>query len=163
MGRARALEVMLSAEDYDADLAERYGWINRALLPSTRGFRQLPAHRIAGFPAAGHVAVKDRVNAIALAPVEDFRRDSDLFGEQVRAPDAQRLIAAALKRGFQTREAELTLAQMLGRVGRAGTMSATIKLLKSPLQTTRSVLQELAGLGKPRLGKLDSFAESWAS
>ena len=31
MGRARALEVMLGAEDYDADLAERYGWINRAL------------------------------------------------------------------------------------------------------------------------------------
>src|SRR5215475_9816883 len=31
MGRARALEVMLSAEDYDAELAERYGWINRAL------------------------------------------------------------------------------------------------------------------------------------
>src|SRR4051812_46288306 len=31
MGRARALEVMLSADDYDAELAERYGWINRAL------------------------------------------------------------------------------------------------------------------------------------
>src|ERR1700730_8022266 len=31
MGRGRALEVMLSSEDYDADLAERYGWINRAL------------------------------------------------------------------------------------------------------------------------------------
>jgi enoyl-CoA hydratase/carnithine racemase len=34
MGRARALEVMLSAEDYDADLGERYGWINRALPPT---------------------------------------------------------------------------------------------------------------------------------
>jgi len=31
MGRARALEVMLSAQDYSAKLAERYGWINRAL------------------------------------------------------------------------------------------------------------------------------------
>ena len=31
MGRGRALEVLLSADDYDADLAERYGWINRAL------------------------------------------------------------------------------------------------------------------------------------
>ena len=35
----------------------------------------------------GHVAVKDRVNAITLAPAEDFRRDSDLFGEAVRAPE----------------------------------------------------------------------------
>ena len=42
MGRARALEVMLSAEDYDAELAERYGWINRALPANELGeFRQI--------------------------------------------------------------------------------------------------------------------------
>src|SRR5262245_8796773 len=56
MGRARALEVLLSADDYDAELAERYGWINRAL----------PAKALGAFVRA-------------LAPVEDFRRDSDLF------------------------------------------------------------------------------------
>ena len=115
MGRARALEVMLSAEDYDAELAERYGWINRALPAASLGdFVSSLAHRIARFPAAGLVAVKDRVNAIALAPVEDFRRDSDLFGELVRAPDAQRRIAAAMKHGLQTREAELVFADLLG-------------------------------------------------
>jgi enoyl-CoA hydratase/carnithine racemase len=117
MGRARALEVMLSAEDYDAELAERYGWINRGLPADALGdFVSSLAHRIAGFPASGQVVVKDRVNAIALAPVEDFRRDSDLFGEEVRAPDAQRRIAAALKRGFETRDAELTLGHMLGEL-----------------------------------------------
>jgi enoyl-CoA hydratase/carnithine racemase len=115
MGRGRALEVMLSADDFDADLAERYGWINRALPADELGaFVSSLAHRIAGFPAAGHAAVKDRVNAIALAPAEDFRRDSDLFGEGVREPEAQGRIGAALRRGFQTREAELTLAQVLG-------------------------------------------------
>ena len=31
LGRSRALEVLLSADDYDADLAERYGWVNRTL------------------------------------------------------------------------------------------------------------------------------------
>jgi enoyl-CoA hydratase/carnithine racemase len=31
IGRGGALEVLLSADDYDADLAERYGWINRAI------------------------------------------------------------------------------------------------------------------------------------
>lgn len=117
MGRARALEVMLSAQDYDAELAERYGWINRALPAAALGeFVNSLAHRIARFPAPGHVVVKDRVNAIALAPVEAFRRDSDLFGEEVRTPDAQRLIAVALKHGLQTRDAELALGRVLGEL-----------------------------------------------
>ena len=54
MGRARALEVMLSADDYDADLAERYGWINRALPADALGdFVSSLAHPIARFRAAG--------------------------------------------------------------------------------------------------------------
>jgi enoyl-CoA hydratase/carnithine racemase len=115
MGRGRALEVLLSARDYDAELAERYGWINRALpADELHNFVRSLAHRIAGFPAGGHIAVKERVNAIALAPVEDFRRDSDLFGQVVRTPDAQRRIRAAMERGLQTREAEMTLTHILG-------------------------------------------------
>jgi enoyl-CoA hydratase/carnithine racemase len=50
IGRARALEVMLSAGDYDAELAERYGWINRALPADTlEDFVRSLAHRIANF------------------------------------------------------------------------------------------------------------------
>jgi enoyl-CoA hydratase/carnithine racemase len=117
MGRARALEVMLSADDYDAELAERYGWINQALpAKALNDFVRALAQRIAGFPAAGQVAVKERVNAIALAPAEDFRRDSDLFGEGVRNPEAEKRIQAAIKRGFQTREAELSLGRLLGEL-----------------------------------------------
>ena len=114
---------MLSAEDYDAELAERYGWLNRAL-PAAEldAFVGSLAHRIAGFPAAGRAAVKDRVNAIALAPADEFRRDSDLFGEGVREPEAQSRIQAAMHRGLQTRDAELALPRLLGAgpVARAG-------------------------------------------
>jgi enoyl-CoA hydratase/carnithine racemase len=118
MGRARALEVLLSAEDYDAELAERYGWINRALPASALGgFVAALAHRIARSPAAGQVAIKDRVNAITLAPADDFRRDSDLFGEGVQTAETQRLIQAAMRRGLQTREAEMELDGMLGGLG----------------------------------------------
>jgi len=115
MGRAIALEVMLSGEEYNADLAEQYGWINRAL-PSAEldRFVMALAHRIAGFPSAGQLAVKERINAITLAPIEDFRRDSNLFGEGVRAPESQAQLQAAMERGFQTRNAELNLAAMLG-------------------------------------------------
>ena|SRR2546421_9105613 len=31
VGRSRALEIIAGGQDFDADTAERYGWINRAL------------------------------------------------------------------------------------------------------------------------------------
>jgi enoyl-CoA hydratase/carnithine racemase len=114
MGRGRALEVLLGAEDFDAQTAEHYGWINRALPAAALGdFVKSLAHRIASFPAFGIAMIKERVNAVALAPAEDFRRDSSLFLHCVRKPEAQNRIKAAMKRGFQTREAEMALPRML--------------------------------------------------
>ena len=114
MGRGRALEVLLSADDYNAEIAERYGWINRAL-PAREldEFVRSLAFRIASFPATGHAVVKNRVNAIALASAEDIQRDSDLFLEGVSHPEYQERIKAAMKLGFQTREAEMNLGQLV--------------------------------------------------
>ena len=115
MGRARALEVLLSADDYDADLADRYGWINRALPAAALGeFVRSLAHRIAGVPAASRAVLKDRINTIALAAADDFRRDSDLFVERARDPETQRRIRIAMARGFQTHDGEMALAKMVG-------------------------------------------------
>ena len=58
----------------------------------------------------------ERVNAIALAPIEDFRRDSDLFGEAARKPEAHTRFQDALKGGFQTREAEMDFAPLIGEL-----------------------------------------------
>src|SRR5262249_24719906 len=114
MGRARALEVMLSADDYDADLAERYGWINRALPAGSLGeFVRSLAHRIAAFPAGGRAVLKARVSAIALAPVDDFRRDSDLFLECARDPETQPRTSLAMTLGLQTRDGEMALSKII--------------------------------------------------
>jgi len=121
MGRGRALEVLLGASDYDADLAERYGWVNRALpADELADFVRALAKRIAAFPAAGHAAVKERVNAISLAPAEDFRRDSELFASRVTSSETRRIVEAAMERGFQTRSAEMNLAEVLGALGGQG-------------------------------------------
>ena len=104
MGRGRALEVMLSADDYDAELAERYGWINRALPAAELGeFVHALAHRIAGFPGGGpcrgqgprqrHRAGAGRRLPARLGPVRRGRRpargaDPHPRGVRARPPDA---------------------------------------------------------------------------
>jgi enoyl-CoA hydratase/carnithine racemase len=121
MGRARALEVILSGGDYDADLAERYGWINRALpAASIDGFVASLAQRIAGFPTAAQAAIKESVNGIALGPAEEFRRDSGRFLELAANPEVRGRIQAAMKAGFQTRKTELDLAGFLVGLGNRG-------------------------------------------
>lgn len=114
MGRARALEVMLSADDYDADQAERYGWINRAL-PAAEldGFVAALARRIGRIPDAGRAVVKDRVNAVALVPADDVQRDSTLFVEGLGNPQAQNRLREALQKGMQNRTTELSLPTLL--------------------------------------------------
>jgi enoyl-CoA hydratase/carnithine racemase len=115
MGRGRALEVLMSGQDYDADLAEQYGWVNRALpADELDSFVSDLAHRLARFPRVGLASIKTRVNDIALAPADDFRKDSTTFLENFRAPGSKERLDGALKRGFQTREGEMELAVMLG-------------------------------------------------
>lgn len=115
MGRGRALEVLMSGQDYDADLAERYGWVNRAMpADELDSFVSDLAHRLARFPPIGLASIKTRVNDIALAPADDFRKDSTTFLENFRAPGSKERLDGALKRGFQTREGEMKLAVMLG-------------------------------------------------
>jgi len=120
LGRGRALEVLLSADDYDADLAERYGWVNRTLPAAELGpFVRALARRISRFPPGGLVTAKDRVDRVALAPVEDFRHDSDLFLERARDAESQRRSREAMRRGFQTRSAEMRLGCMVDELSEA--------------------------------------------
>src|SRR5262245_41987651 len=59
---------------------------------------------------AGRVHMNSRRTSHRAGP----RNDSDLFGEGVRKPEADKRIQAAIKRGFQTREAEMSLGRLLG-------------------------------------------------
>jgi enoyl-CoA hydratase/carnithine racemase len=118
LGRARALEVLLSADDFTAAQAAEYGWVNRTMgADELKSHVATLAHRISRFPAEGIATVKRRVNDIALPPMEAIRKDSDLFGEASQTEAAKLRIAHAVELGFQVSQAtELGLGAMLGRL-----------------------------------------------
>jgi enoyl-CoA hydratase/carnithine racemase len=116
LGRSRALEVILSGEDIGADLAERYGWINRAL-PDTEldEFVERIAQRIAGFSPEALTATKTAVNAITVPAPVDVRADAALFQRLGRTEPVKQRAGQLFSRGFQTRgPVELELGQALG-------------------------------------------------
>jgi len=103
MGRGRALEVLLGADDFPADLAERYGWINRALPDADLAtFVNTLAHRISRFPLTGLADTKTQVNDITLPQPDALITDSQLFLQAVARPDAQVRLAALFEKGMQT-------------------------------------------------------------
>jgi enoyl-CoA hydratase/carnithine racemase len=73
VGRDRALEVILSSSDYDADLAERWGWITRALSDAELdGFVDTMAARLASFDQTSLASAKAMVNRASLPPDADL-------------------------------------------------------------------------------------------
>ena len=118
LGRGRAMEAVLTSADFDADLAERYGWVNRAVPDAELDeFVAGIAARIGGFPRDALIATKSAINAISLPTPADVRADAALFQQLVRGEGAQQRTAELFKRGFQTRgRTELELGDALGEL-----------------------------------------------
>ena len=111
MGRGRALEVLLGCNDFSAELAERYGYINRALpADELTPFVEALAHRIASFPAHTIAHVKAAVDAGAFGSLAEGllveAHESDL---SVASPVSQARVAEALKVGAETYAGELEM------------------------------------------------------
>src|SRR6266700_607441 len=67
VGRGRALEIVLGANDFDGDTAERYGYVNRSLPDAELdGFVDTLARRIASFDRPALAAAKHLVNEVSL-------------------------------------------------------------------------------------------------
>jgi enoyl-CoA hydratase/carnithine racemase len=104
MGRARAFEAALSGFDYDADTAERYGWINRSLPDAElTSFVDRLAQRIASFPASGIASVKSIVNQMSPISSTVLNEDSMRFWKEVELPEVQDRIAWMFANGGQTK------------------------------------------------------------
>jgi enoyl-CoA hydratase/carnithine racemase len=101
IGRGRALEVLLGADDIPGDLAELYGYVNRAI-PDTEldAFVDALAVRIASFDKQAIAATKRLVDAASLPPDAEIAPEWDAFIGSVARPASQRRIKALMERGF---------------------------------------------------------------
>lgn len=118
VGRGRAFEILLGGEDFGGELAERYGYVNRAV-PDAEfvGFVNAFAERVSRFDPLALADIKRFVNAASLPAADALTAEMDAFAEAVARPTTPSIIARALEQGFQQRsDVELNLGAYVGKV-----------------------------------------------
>jgi len=105
VGRGRALEIILSGNDFDGETAERYGYVNRAL-PDVEldGFVNALAHRIASFDRRAIASAKTLVNRVSLPSADRLLDALNSFQMTLTWPESQKRIKTLLERGLQQKE-----------------------------------------------------------
>ena len=119
MGRGRALEVLLGADDIDGELAELYGYVNRSLPDAELdGFVDALATRISSFDKQAIAETKRLVNLNSLPPDDEIAPEWDAFLAALRRPEAQARIRTLFERGFhQPGDVETRLGYHVGLLG----------------------------------------------
>jgi enoyl-CoA hydratase/carnithine racemase len=117
LGRGRALEVILGHDDFDADIAERYGWVNRALdEKSIDGFIDRLASRIAIQPLWLIAAAKRVADALLPSFEYGLELEREVSRAAIAGPESQALMADFLARGGQTESGERRLGELVGEL-----------------------------------------------
>ncbi|MBR0906502.1 enoyl-CoA hydratase/isomerase family protein [Bradyrhizobium liaoningense] len=119
MGRGRALEVLLGADDIRGDLAERYGYVNRSLPDAELdGFVEALAMRIASFDKEAIAETKRLVDVASLPPDVEIKPEWDAFLASLGRPASQSRIKALMARGFhRAGDVESRLGFHVGQIG----------------------------------------------
>lgn len=119
IGRGRALEVLLGADDVDGDLAELYGYVNRSLPDAELdAFVDALATRIASFDKQALAETKHLVNVNSLPPDDEIAPEWDAFLAALGRPAAQARIKTLFERGFhEAGDVETRLGHHVGLLG----------------------------------------------
>jgi enoyl-CoA hydratase/carnithine racemase len=120
MGRGRALEVLLGADDIPGDLAERYGYVNRSFPDSELdGFVDSLATRIASFDKQAITETKRFADVASLPPDFEIAPEWDVCLASIARPAAQERIRMLMERGFhRAGDVETRLGYHVGQLGR---------------------------------------------
>jgi enoyl-CoA hydratase/carnithine racemase len=121
VGRSRALEIVLSGDDFDADIAERYGWVNRTLDDDDLdSFVDKLVRRLASFDREALAAAKAQVNRFGTPTATELQSSNDLFFPLLALPGAQARRARIRNIGYGVRsDFELNFGRYLPAFGRA--------------------------------------------
>jgi enoyl-CoA hydratase/carnithine racemase len=118
IGRSRALEVILGCDDVDADLAESWGWVNRALDPDELWpFVERLAQRIASYPPHAVAAAKASVLQHDLDVEPHLLAEGAAFSGTLGHPRTRAAMVNFLARGGQTPEGERRLGELAAELG----------------------------------------------
>jgi enoyl-CoA hydratase/carnithine racemase len=120
VGRGRALEILLGGQDFDGGLAERYGYVNRAV-PDEQftEFVDAFAQRVSRFDLLALADIKRFVNAASLPADDVLTAEMDAFTAALARPATPSLIGQALTHGLQQRgDVELNLGAYVATVAR---------------------------------------------
>jgi enoyl-CoA hydratase/carnithine racemase len=109
------MEIILGADDLDAETAEKWGYLNRVfdLAAELDDFVDRLARRMASWPRESVSLAKQSVLNAEQALGDGLREEAYLFQRALRSDDARRNMARALELGAQTREGEARIAELV--------------------------------------------------
>ncbi|MDP4510174.1 enoyl-CoA hydratase/isomerase family protein [Nonomuraea turcica] len=121
IGRDRALEAILGSADYDADLAERWGWVTRAMPDAELDvFVDAMVARLASFDRQALATAKAMVGRATLPPDADLIASYGAFVDSLTGPGllprAMALGALAADKGL---DVEYQLGEYLGQINQS--------------------------------------------
>ncbi len=121
VGRSRALEFVLSADDFDADVAERYGWVNRTLDDKDLdSFVDALVRRLASFDREVLAAAKAQINRFGTPTAAELQSSNDMIFPMLAWPRAQALRTKLRDLGYGApSDFELNFGRYLPSFGRA--------------------------------------------
>ncbi len=122
VGRSRALEIVLSGDDFDADVAVRYGWVNRTLDDADLdSFVDTLAWRLASFDRETRAMAKAQINRFGMPTAPELQASNDMFFTTLAHPGAQARRAKIRSVGYGVpSDFELNFGRYLPAFGRAG-------------------------------------------
>ncbi len=129
IGRGRALEVLLGADDINGELAELYGYVNRSLPDAELdAFVDALARRISSFDKQAIAETKRLVNLNSLPPDSEIEPEWEAFIASLGRPASQARLRTLFQRGFhKPGDVETRLGYHVGLLGLTDEASAVPK------------------------------------